>query len=45
MISGNWCLYERRSNRFIFGRRKQVLGAPLYAALAVTMLAAVVHYL
>jgi hypothetical protein len=35
MISGSWCLYERRSNRFIFARRKRVLGMPFLAAMAV----------
>ena len=44
MISGSWCLYERRSNRFIFTRRKCVLGGKLYAVLALTALCAVVHY-
>lgn len=44
MISGSWCLYERRSNRFIFTRRKCVLGGKLYAMLALTALCAVVHY-
>jgi hypothetical protein len=45
MISGSWCLYERRSNRFIFTRRKSLLGTRFCAVLMLTVLCAVVHYL
>jgi hypothetical protein len=40
MISGSWCLYERRANRWVFHRRKQVLGAPLLLALTLLVLSA-----
>ena len=40
MISGSWCLYERRSNRWIFCRRKCVLSAPMLTLLTVTVLGA-----
>jgi len=40
MISGSWCLYERRSNRWIFCRRKRLLGAPLLTVMALLMLGA-----
>jgi hypothetical protein len=32
MFSGNWCLYERRSQRWIFCRRKRVIGMPFFTA-------------
>ena len=35
MISGAWCLYEKRSNRWIFCRRKRVLTAPVLTMMAV----------
>jgi hypothetical protein len=34
MLSGNWCLYERRSQRWIFCRRKRVIGMPLFTVIA-----------
>ena len=37
MISGAWCLYENRSNRWIFCRRKRVLTAPVLTMMAVVM--------
>jgi hypothetical protein len=40
MIAGNWCLYERRSNRWLFHRRKRLLGAPLLTVMAVLALSA-----
>jgi hypothetical protein len=40
MISGSWCLVERRSNRWVFHRRKQVLGTPLLAAATLLVLSA-----
>jgi hypothetical protein len=37
MISGAWCLYEKRSNRWIFCRRKRVLTAPVVTVMALAM--------
>jgi len=37
MLSGAWCLYERRSQRWLFGRRKRLISAPSIL-IAVTML-------
>jgi hypothetical protein len=37
MISGSWCLYERRSNRWIFCRRKRLLTAPVMTVMALAM--------
>ena len=40
MIAGNWCLYERRSGRWLFHRRRRVLGAPLLTLAAMLVLGA-----
>ena len=40
MISGSWCLYERRSNRWIFCRRKRLLSAPLLTVAMLLLLGA-----
>jgi hypothetical protein len=40
MIAGNWCLYERRSSRWLFHRRRQVFGVPLLSLLVVLVLSA-----
>ena len=45
MISGSWCLYERRSNRWIFYRRKRLLSAPFLTMLAVAMVSVTAWYL
>jgi hypothetical protein len=37
MISGAWCLYERRSQRWLFCRRKRLINAPS-VLIAVTVL-------
>jgi hypothetical protein len=44
MISGSWCLYERRSNRWVFCRRKRLIGAPFCTVVAVSVLLAMAHY-
>ena len=36
MIAGNWCLYERRSSRWLF----RVLGTPLLTLVAMLVLGA-----
>jgi len=45
MISGNWCLYENRSNRWIFYRRKRLLTAPFVTALVVLVTVSVTAWL
>jgi len=40
MIAGNWCLFERRSSRWLFHRRRQVFGVPLLSILTVMVLSA-----
>ena len=37
MISGAWCLYEKRSQRWIFCRRKRLLNVPVVTTLIVAM--------
>ncbi|HJR55108.1 MAG TPA: hypothetical protein VJ798_00895 [Rhizomicrobium sp.] len=37
MISGAWCLYEKRSNRWIFCRRKRLLTAPVVTVICLAM--------
>jgi hypothetical protein len=44
MISGAWCLYEKRSNRWIFCRRKRLLNVPVVMT-ALLMLSITAWYL
>jgi hypothetical protein len=37
MLSGAWCLYEKRSQRWLFGRRKRLINP---ASLTVLVMAA-----
>ena len=44
MISGAWCLYEKRSQRWIFYRRKRLLNTPVVTMLAVAMISITAWY-
>jgi hypothetical protein len=43
-LSGAWCLYEKRSQRWLFCRRKRLINAPS-VLIAVTVLFAGAWYL
>ncbi len=45
MLSGAWCLYERRSQRWLFCRRKRLINPASLGMLAVAVLSLGLRYL